>query len=394
MAYTVAPSTTVPVSVLSQIEVRNVTLQPAVADYPTGGYALTPGQGISLNKIYWTIPEGGQGGIAPVWNPTTGKVQMFSDYDVQGVPLTLGSLSVAATQSTYTSAGLLTVVGANSLSPGQFIVFSNGASGTGIFLDGVMAQVQTATPTGYTVNFGQGLALAYTINTDTLKYQVVQVAAGNLLQAQLLPAPITGVLATAILLTITQANSLSPGQFVVLGGTFKAASLYASGAVVQVTSATASGWTAKWQGTIIAQTSSEVATSALLVTNGNTPVIASQFIFGAITNTLAVASDATHAGLITLTSAQNFAAGNILAIQGVGVNTTLNGTVATVIASGLTNATIKANGWTVIENTQAETVGTASLLSGGSGGSLSPLVEVPAGTDLSAYNFNLLLLGN
>jgi len=307
-----------------------------------------------------------------------------------GVPLGLGTLSAAATQSTYTSSGLLTVVGANTLSPGQFIVFSNGASGAGIFLNGVMAQVVTASATGYTCNFGQGLALAYTIATDTLKYQVVQASSGNLLQAQALAAPITGVLATAILLTVTQANSLVVGQFVALSGTFKAASLYASGAIVQITSASSTGWTAKWQGTIIAQTSSEVGVSSLLVTNGGAPVVASQSAFGAITNTLAVAAAATAAGLLTLTSIQNMQAGNLIVVQGVGVNTTLNGTIATVIAASLTNIVIKANGWTVIENTQAETVGTASVLVTGYPVGTG---EVTAGTNLSGETVRLMVLG-
>ena len=395
MAYTVTANAVVPNDVWGKVEVRNVTLAPAVADYPTGGYALTPGSGISLNKIYWAIPEGGQGGIDPVWNPTTGKLQMFATAPSAGIPLSLGPVSTAATQSTYTSAGLLTVVGANSLSPGQFIVFSNGTSGAGLPFNGVMAQVVTASPTGYTVNFGQGLALAYALRTDTLIYQVVQAgSSANLLQAQQLAAPITGVLATAVLLTITQANSLVPGQFVVLNGTFKTASLYASGAIVQVTSATASSWTAKWVGTIIAQTSSEVATSGLLVTNGGTPVESYPYVTGptaAISNTLAVASAAAAAGLLTLTATQGYLAGQIIAVQGAVANSTLNGVIATVIATGLTSALIKANGWTLIANTAADT-GTASLLVTGTPALAG--TEVPAGTDLSAYNFNLLLLGN
>jgi hypothetical protein len=319
--------------------------------------------------------------------PASPSVNNPVNFSSAGVPLTLGPLSAAATQSTYTAAGLLTVVGANTLTPGQFIVFSNGASSYGILFDGVMAQVVTASATGYTVNFGQGLAGAYTINTDTLKYQVVQVGTGNLLQGQLLTAPITGVLATAVLLTVTQTLTAAqvaslPGQFLALGGGFKAASYYANGAIVQVTSASSTGWTAKWVGTIIGQTSGETGTASLLVTNGGAPVTASQSAFGAITNSLAVASSSTTAGLLSLTSVQNFAAGNILAVQGVGTNTTLNGVIATVIPTSLTNIMIKANGWTLIANTSAETLGTASLLVTGN----PPLNdgEVLTGTSLAA----------
>lgn len=312
------------------------------------------------------------------WMPATQTLP------VPSVPLALGPLSVAATQSTYTAAGLLTVVGANSLVPGQFIVFSNGASSYGMLFTGVMAQVVTASPTTYTVNFGQGLASAYTINTDTLKYQVVQASPTNLLQGQQLAAPITGVLATTALLTITQANSLQVGQFVALGGGFKAASYYANGAIVQVTSATASGWTAKWQGTIINQTSGETGVSSLLVTNGNAPVVAYPYETGPyapITNSLAVASTTTSAGLFTLTATQAYQPGMIISVQGLGANTTANGSIATVISTSLTQLLIKANGWTVIQNTQAETSGYASVLVTGAPAAMS---EVPAGTNLSA----------
>ena len=311
-----------------------------------------------------------------------------------GVPLSLGTLSAAATQSTYTAAGLVTVVGTNTLTAGQFISLSNGASGTGICFNGCIVQVASATATGYTFNFGQGVALAYTINTDTLKYQVVQIGSSNLLQAYALPSPITGVLATANLLTITQANSLVAGQFVYLNGPFKAASVYALGAVVQVTSATATSWTAKWQGTIIGQTSGEVATASLLVTNGQVPIAAyPQAVapYGALTNVLTVASAANAAGLFTLTAAQAFQPGMIIVVQGVGTSTELNGSIGTVITTGLTQALIKANGWTVLRSTQAETAGYASVLVSGT---TTGNGEALPGTNLSSEYVRLLVIGN
>ena len=229
---------------------------------------------------------------------------------------------------------------------------------------------------------------------DTLKYQVVQASASNPLLALPLAAPITGVLATANLLTITQANSLQVGQFVYLNGPFKTASVFALGAVVQVASATATGWTANWQGTIIAQTSTEVAVASLLVTSGNVPITAYPYGAGPvanITNSLAVASVATAAGLLTLTAAQVYQPGMLIVVQGIGINTQLNGTIGTVITTGLTQAIIKANAWTVIANTSAETAGYAAVLVAGS--SAVGEAEVPAGTDLSAYTFELLAVG-
>lgn len=315
-----------------------------------------------------------------------------------GIPLGLGTLSAAATQSTFTSAGLLTVVGANTLTPGQYIVLSNGASSYGISLSGMMAEVVSATAASYTCYVGQALALAWTINTDTLKYQVVQAgSSSNLLQGQLMAAPITGVLATTALLTITQANTLQVGQFVALGNGFKAASYYCNGAIVQVTSATSTGWTAKWQGTIISQTSSETATAKLLVTNGNAPVVTYPQFGGpvaTITNSLAVASGSAAAGLFTLTAIHAYQPGMIISVQGLGVNTTANGSIATVISTGLTQALIKANGWTVIENTQAETVGYASVLvTGPQQGTIGelPAAAYPAGA--MAAPFVLMLEG-
>src|SRR5208337_1576916 len=261
--------------------------------YATGGEPLTPSSSLgganqlglasfsfldppsTTNSGNYTLQTvyGGTGTrqkVNVIWRP--------ANLTPPGALLSLGTLSSAATQSTYTAAGLVTVVGANTLKAGQFISLSNGASAAGIFLNGVIVQVISATATQYTFYFGQGVALAYTIATDTLKYQVVQASTYNQLQARALPSPITGVLATANLLTITQANNLAVGQFVYLNGPFAAASVYALGAIVQVTSATTTSWTAKWQGTVINQTSGETATASLLVTNGGIPVLAYPYI--------------------------------------------------------------------------------------------------------------------
>jgi hypothetical protein len=401
MAYTITKNSDGDVS-LGNLRGEIVTLQPAASDYATGGYLvqgiggnpLTAGD-IGMDKVLFAIPIGGQGGYTPVFNPTTSKVQVFGTSPASGVPLSLGTLSAAATQSTYTAAGLVTVATTTPPPLGSFIVLSNGATAAGIFLDGVMVQVTgVVAATSYTFNFGQGTALAYAATTDTLKYQVVQASSTDLLQTQALAAPITGVLATASLLTITQANSLKVGQFVYLNGPFKTASVYALGAIVQVASATATGWTANWQGTVIAQTSSEVGVASLVVTSGNVPISAYPYAVGpvaTITNSLAVAAAASAAGLLTLTAAQAYQPGMLIVVQNVGNNTQLNGTIATVISTSLTQAIIKANGWTVVASTSAETAGYASVLVTGSPSASES--EVPAGTDLSAYAFQLLAVG-
>ena len=316
---------------------------------------------------------------------STWGLQVFQDGAAApaGVPLSLGTLSAAGTNSTYTAAGLLTVLTATPPPLGSIIVHSNGATAKGIFFSGIPVKVTAVVAgTSYSCNFGQGVALAYASAVDTLKYQVVQAgSSSNLVYTQPLAAPITGVLATTALLTITQANSFKGGEFVYLDGPFKAASVYALGAIVQVNTATAASWTAKWQGTVINQTSLEVGVASQLVTNGGAPVVAYPQAAGpvaTITNSLAVASAANAEGLFTLTAAQAFQPGMIGVVQGLGVNSTANGSLATVIATSLTQALIKANGWTVIENTSAETAGYMSILQTGPMASLTG--ELPAAT--------------
>ena len=71
-----------------------VTLQPSVSDYATTGYLvqgiggspLTSGN-VGMDKILAVVPVGGQGGIVPVWNPSTSKVQMLQQSAATG-PLT------------------------------------------------------------------------------------------------------------------------------------------------------------------------------------------------------------------------------------------------------------------------------------------------------------------
>lgn len=65
-----------------------VSLSDSVSDYATGGYAIIGGEtannagapstiNCDLWKVLTALPVGGQGGIEPVWNPNTQKVQMW-----------------------------------------------------------------------------------------------------------------------------------------------------------------------------------------------------------------------------------------------------------------------------------------------------------------------------
>lgn len=82
MAYTIAKLPDGDLS-LGNLRGELVNLQPAVSDYPAGGYLLqgiggsplTPGN-VGMDKILAVLPVGGQQGYSPVWNPTTSKVQI------------------------------------------------------------------------------------------------------------------------------------------------------------------------------------------------------------------------------------------------------------------------------------------------------------------------------
>ena len=163
----------------------------------------------------------------------------YNDTAPVGTPLILGPLSAAATQSVYTTNGVATVTGANTLSAGQFVLLTNGATAFGIFLDGVIVQITAATPTSYSFNFGPAKALHYAVGTDTLKYQVIYGgSASNPVTLGDAPGQSIAVTAVAVasdVLTITCVNTgitVVPGNFIVLQGL--AAGEVPQGAIVQV----------------------------------------------------------------------------------------------------------------------------------------------------------------
>jgi hypothetical protein len=315
----------------------------------------------------------------------------LSNQSNAGVPLMLGTASAAASTSAYSSNGVLTVVVANSLKANQIVVLSGGASNASKPLCGVPLQVLTATSTQFTANFAQGKALTYSSVADTsLKYQVVQAIAGNPLVVSTATAQqgvITGVLATANLLTLTIANApFVQGQFISVQGLV--AGEYAQGAIVQVASVTTSAVTANWQGSVINQTSGETGTASLLVTNGSAPVQATG-AFGAITNSTAVASAATVQGTVAFNAAQNFVPGNIIVAQGLATRTALDGTIGTVVSTSLTNAAFTANTWTVVGASASEASGTAAVLITG----IPVYGDVNPGTNLSGETVRIGYLG-
>ena len=394
MAYTITPSTTVPVDVWGHVETRFVTLTPAVADYATGGYALTPGQGISLSKVYWAIPVGNQGGITPVWNASTGYLQMFGANPYPSTPLALGTASTTSTNVAVV-ARVITIAVTNTVAVGQFVYLQSLTAGGA--LNGTIVQAVTGTNSS-TLVANYGLAVAITSTADaTGTLQVVQTAGGSPLtagtSATVTASATTAGTSTGAVLTVTAANTFKQGQFVVLQGMTHVP--LSNGLIVQIATVSSTGFTANWPYTSTAIASGAeggTATAKLLVTDTNVPVTTGTV--ATITNSVTTASSAGTAGVITLTAAQKFAASNIVVVQGLTNGHALNGQILPVIATGLTNALFEANGITPLITTAADS-GTATLLMEGSAATpQQALVELPAGTDLSSFNFNLLLLGN
>jgi hypothetical protein len=96
MAYTITKIPDGDVS-LGNLSGEFVDLQPASADYATGGYAINSQEAVlnnpsltancDLYKIVAVLPAGNQGGYVPVWNSATGKLQIFDTGAASGNPL-------------------------------------------------------------------------------------------------------------------------------------------------------------------------------------------------------------------------------------------------------------------------------------------------------------------
>jgi len=188
---------------------------------------------------------------------------------------------------------------------------------------------------------------------------------------------ITNSLSTSTLLTMTQANTFVPGNFVVLQGLVNGAT--ANGVIVRILTATTTGWTATWSGTSFSTGAETAATAQLIVTNAGAPVGCLAGDASIITNSLATASSAGTQGVITFTTPQLFNPGNLTFISGLTHGAILNGSIYAVLASGLTNALYKAYGQNAGATTSAD-AGVASVMVTG-----APLTtaettgELPAG---------------
>jgi hypothetical protein len=386
-----------------------VTLQPAASDYPLGGYALVGGETANTNstpnlinvdlwRILTALPVGSQGGLTPVWNSTTQKVQIFGEGPNVGVFLSLGPVSAAKSTTigvTGTPASLVTVAIANNLVAGQFVYLNSFTAGAA--LNGSIVQVVTASATGFTA-YAPGQANITAATADiTGTYQLVDAGVGNNLTTGT-PILVTNGACTSAspsIMTMTVANTFVPGQFVVLQGFTQATLTPFNGVIAQILTASTAQFTANWYYTGGALNAAETTgTVSLLVTNGNAPV-SLEIAAPASTNSTLVAPVAgTSPGTVTIAAKNTLVAGNIIVLQGFNQAAQMNGSV--MVVQPATYATTTVLGWhlTGAVGSAADLTGTISLLVTGTPTGLSTASgELQAGTDLSGYAFQLLLLG-
>ena len=377
----------------SQVEI-GFQLQPGTADYPSGGYvipgALSTGTGVTGNfgaqytygaqimaenaaaagfVTEFVLPAASFG-ATPAPSPT---ITLQVGFDVNAAqPLILGPLSATSTLSAVV-ANVGTVTVANSLKAGQFVYLQSftqlGA------LNGTIVRVASATPTAFTFNLGT--AAAVTSGADTTgTFQLVEVQTGNLVQLGS-TATITNSLATAGLLTMTTTLNPPVGSFVYIDNLTNGAK--ANGVIAQVLTSSTTQFTANWNGTgNTFTTAADTGNVWQLVTAGNALITTGATV--TISNSLATASSAGTAGVITLTAANLLQPGNIVVTQGLTNGAKSNGTISAVIATGLTNALFKMNGQNGGYTTAAD-AGVSALLVTGPPASFA---QVSAGTDLSA----------
>jgi hypothetical protein len=333
---------------------------------------------VGLNIIRAGAPAPSQSGWNAIWEYAGGNISL------SGVPLTLGPLSSAATNSVFTANGVATVSTTTPPPVNSFVLLTNGASNKGIFLNGVIVQVTAVVPgVSYSFNFAAAKSLNYASASDTLKWQ--QIFAGTSSNPLALGTgtgqsiAVTAVAVASNVLTITATNTgitVQPGMFIVLQGL--AAGEVPQGCIVQVLTASATTLTANLIAPNLGATSNETATATVLVTNGNAPIQANTDSFSISGTTVAAtAASATAAGNITaLPVNQTLIPGNIVIVQGLTHGSALNGLITPVLSTSLTSTNLTTNGYiasAVVTGTGDS--GALGLLQTGnpvSGGQVSP----------------------
>ena len=340
---------------------------------------------VGANLVRAGAPSPGTSGWTAVWDYVGA-----SNNPIAGIPLTLGTLSAAATQSTFTANGVATVATTTPPPVGSFVLLTNGASGKGIFLNGAIVYVKSVVAgTSYSFDFAAAKSLNYTVNTDTLKYQVIYggytgnpVALGTATGQAI---TVTGVTVASNVLTIDCTNTgvtVKPGMFILIQGLV--AGEVPQGAIVQVLTATASQLTANIIAPNLSVTTLETGTATVLVTNGNAPIVATQAIYPISGSTVAAtaASSSAAGAITTLPVTQNLSAGNLVVVQGLGNGAALNGLITAVLSASLSTSNVTTNGY--IRTAVTTGTGDAGILGLLMTGTPPYGNQVSSGTNLSA----------
>jgi len=206
--------------------------------------------------------------------------------------------------------------------------------------------------------------------------QLVVCASGPITGGTATGIPTTTVL-TSNVGTWTVANSFSAGQLVVLLGATNGAAL--NGYVVQVLTASATQFTFNLNHANVTTGSETTGSVVPLVAPGGLPIVT--------LGSAAVTNSVLTSNVVSLSSVQNF---TLLMIQGLTNGAALNGYVAAVISTGLTNALFEYNFNHANISTGADAGAAAPLVVGGGGSGSGG--EVAAGTNLSAYSWTALVM--
>jgi hypothetical protein len=380
-----------------------ITLQPAVADYVTGGYLLqgiggnplTAGD-VGLTKVLGMISLSGQQGLSPSWNAATQKVQIFQTGADAGVPLGLGPVSTGVSTTVGivgANNGVLTVNQPNTLKAGQVILYKS--TGAGAAISGQILVVASATAAAWTANVGMAVAIAAATADVTITYQVVQAGTGNAVSLGT-AVNITTSLASASLLTLTGAAgspaAIAVGSFIYVQGSVNATN--ANGQIVQVLTNSGTAITANWTGSTAGGTGGAETTLTIqpLVTSGGAQVTMGPA--AQVFNSLTTASSAGVAGVATLSAYNSLTPNSIVVAQGLVNGSPVNGDLLVVNAASLTAKIFVANHQMTAISTAADTGVVSQLVTGTvpTGLSISGS-EVSTGTDLSSLTFQFLVIG-
>ena len=375
-------------------DLKAYQLQPGTADYPSGGYPilLSPVSGaqISIAALYGAWIIGGNSAAAsydPHFvfpaavfgtnpGPALGAASQTVYMKILQPPTGNQSAITTGTSATTTNSALTTNVATitvpNTFVPGQFVVVQGLANGAMNLLNGLIAQVITATAALFTCNFTHanvGTAGDAAGTVSPLQGPNGIVTGGATVTS-------TNSVLTSKVATITAPNTFQAGQFVVLQGFTNALATAFNGQVVQIKTANATTFTFSFNHADIV-TGADVGTAQLLV-SGGTPVTSGAAF--SITNSVLTSN------VVSLTAANNLIAGQFVVAQGLTNGANLNGTVLNVISTGLTAALFEAN-LTLTNISTGADIGLAyPMVANG-------LVEVPAGTDLSGCTWFAEMLG-